>query len=194
MDAGAGGRPIGVGEQRVVGRGAGERPVGGTQDVDDVEVEPHQGAVGPDQQPGAEARGLGRGDRELGHERAQEAGAIGRGVEGVEPGEPFQHRLDRLVRLPLGRGPRAALGDTAEQATEQLPGPARPVLPGVGRGVGLEQLGDALQEAGKLTGVGRLSGEALDAPALVERQLLAAAVELVGQHGEAAQPALAARA
>ncbi len=63
-----------------------------------------------------------------------------------------------------------------------------------GEGSGAQQLGDVLQEAGKVTGVGRLPGEALDAPALVERQLLAAAVELVGQRGQAAQPAARGRA
>ncbi len=191
-DARSGGRPVGIGEQGVVGGARGEGPVGGTQDVDDVEVEPHQAAVGTDQQPGAEARGLRGGDSELGHERAHEAGPVGRGVEVVEAGEPLQHRLDRLVRLPFGRRPRAALDDAAEQAAEQLPGPARPVLPRVGRGVGLQQVDDALEEAGQFAGAGRLPGEALDAPTLVERQLLAAPVELVGERGEAAQPALAA--
>ena len=162
------GPTVGVGEQRVVAHAPGEGALDQAAHDDDVEVEAEPARHGTDAHAVAEAADAPEVGVELERERPAEHVDARRGLDRVEPGQPFERGLDLVGSRPLGLRPRLPTALRSQVAVDEALRPVGQLAPGsTGRGTGVERVGEAGDEREQVAGLGELPLEPLGARVVV---------------------------
>ena len=116
---------IGVGKERVVAHPSGQHPFTHTDDDDQFELEPHDGADGTDENALAEPTDAAEIVVELIVEGACEAWEVAGRVDSVDLPEALEDLIDPVSRRLLRRRPLRAGPLGAEHVAQDCPSPRR---------------------------------------------------------------------